>query len=480
MTRRRGPRERRILLRSRIALTTALVVALSIAGVSVVAWLVTEHNLRAQLDESLTGALPPPPVSGAGESVPSFDSLCTGMAAEKPLQRFVEGIQILRADGSVCVPAGVDQVLTTAADREVTEPVLRDRTTRDGVRVRAMLRPLGGGDVLVVSRSLDDIDAALAGLRTALLVVSLVGVAVAGAAGLLLTRNALRPMARLTGTAERIARTQDLDTPVDVTGRDEVGRLGRAFAAMTDALTESRRRQQELVSDAAHELRTPLTSLCVNVDLLARSEETGRPIPEERRRTLIASLQSQTGEFTELVGELVTLARDQRTLDRAPVRVHAIIDRAVWRANSRSTGHRVEVRVTPWSTMGDAAALERCVVNLLDNAIKFSRPGSVVSVVSAPGWLSVTDQGPGIPEHHRAHVFERFWRAPEARALPGSGLGLAIVHDTVTAHGGTVRLQHTAGGAGTCIRITLPELGSDRRPPTGEGDVRLEDARVVE
>ncbi|WP_410645291.1 ATP-binding protein [Amycolatopsis sp. lyj-346] len=469
MTRRRRPaRERRLLLRSRIALTTALVVALAISGVSVITWLVTEHNLRTQLDNTLTRA-PIPPAPGAADGTPPFpdlETMCRKTAAGKPLQRFVEGLQFLRRDGSTCVPDGVDPVLTDAADLTVTAPTLRDGVTAGGIAVRAMVRPFGSDAMLITSRSVADIDNALAGLRAALLAVSLIGVAVAGTAGLLLTRQALRPMERLTNTAEHIARTQDLETPVDVSGRDEAGRLGRAFAAMTDALTESRRRQRDLVTDAAHELRTPLTSLRTNIDLLARSENARRPLPEAHRRQLIASLQSQSKEFTELVTELVILAKDQRTLDRLPVRIHTVIERAVRRAASRSTRHHIDVEAAEWSTVGDAGALERCVVNLLDNAIKFAPAGSTIAVESEPGWISVTDEGPGIPADDRKHVFDRFWRAPEARAMPGSGLGLAIVADTIAAHGGTVTIDSPVG-TGTHIHIELPvkETGAPEESP---------------
>jgi two-component system sensor histidine kinase MprB len=105
--------------------------------------------------------------------------------------------------------------------------------------------------------------------------------------------------------------------------------------------------------------------------------------------------------------------------------------------------------------VGDAGALERCVVNLLDNAIKFAPPGSAIAVESKPGRISVTDEGPGIPAHHRTHVFDRFWRAPEARVLSGSGLGLAIVADTIAAHDGRGTIE-PAGSTGTRIHIELP------------------------
>lgn len=449
--------ERRMLLRSRIALTTACVVVVAIAAISTVTWVATRHNLRTQLDESLLAGLPPTAVRPPPNAPrPEFGLLCAADMANDDLQRFLQGVQLLKADGTTCAPTGVDQVVTDAYDRLVTTTTLRDGLTRSGTPVRVVLHPLDGGDVLVVSRSLTEIDDILHTLANVLVVVSILGAVLVAAAGQLLTRRALTPMEQLTETAERIARTEDLTTPVTVSGQDEVGRLGRAFTAMTAALAESRRRQRDLVNDAAHELRTPLTSLRTNIDLLVRSERAGRPLPDEERAQVLDRLQAQSREFGDLVTELVVLARDERELAREHVDVAEVVDRAVRRVRSRARDHVLDVSCEPWSVIGDATALERCVLNLLDNAIKFSPAGSAITLRSGPGWLVVTDEGPGLPQAHRKHAFERFWRASHARALPGSGLGLAIVSDTVTAHGGTVRFTPPPTGRGACVRIELP------------------------
>jgi two-component system sensor histidine kinase MprB len=133
-----------------------------------------------------------------------------------------------------------------------------------------------------------------------------------------------------------------------------------------------------------------------------------------------------------------------------------VIERAVGRATSRTTDHDFDVELTAWTTTGDAVALERAVLNVLDNAIKFSPSGSTVRVRTGPGWRSVTDQGPGVPVENREQAFARFWRAPGARALPGSGLGLAIVANTVGAHGGTVGFVDVPPEWGACVHIELP------------------------
>jgi two-component system sensor histidine kinase MprB len=158
-------------------------------------------------------------------------------------------------------------------------------------------------------------------------------------------------------------------------------------------------------------------------------------------------LQAQADEVGNLIGELVELARDQHELARNDATMTVVVERSVQRAAGRAPDHVFDVDTTPWTTIGDAAALETTLLNLLDNAVKFSPPHSVISIRGGRGWLTVTDQGPGIPQEHRRRAFERFWRAPAARALPGSGLGLAIVADTVAAHEGTARFMTRHEGA---------------------------------
>ncbi|MCR3752704.1 HAMP domain-containing sensor histidine kinase [Lentzea californiensis] len=432
-----------VLLRGKLALITAFVVAVAIAGISVVTWLTTEHNLRTQLDRSLLASVPPPRIQiRCDEGVPA-----------EGLRQVLQGIQTLSRNGLTCAPPGVDPVVTSSADF-VTAPVLRDGVTESGAEARVALQPMSTGEVLILSRSTAEIDTTLTTLAGVLAAVSICGVLLVTGTGLWLTRRALAPMERLTEAAEHIARTEDLTTPVTVDGHDEVGRLGRAFTSMTAALAESRRRQRDLVNDAAHELRTPLTSLRTNIDLLVRSERTGRALPQ--RAEVLDRLQAQSQEFGDLVTELVVLARDDRELASEPVGVAGVIDRAVERARSRAHDHLFDVDHAEWSVAGDAGALERSVLNLLDNAVKFSPARSTITVRSRPGWLTVSDEGPGVPFEHRSSAFERFWRAPDARGLPGSGLGLAIVADVVAVHGGSVRFVPRPRGAS--VRVDLPEI----------------------
>ncbi|OIQ73188.1 signal transduction histidine-protein kinase/phosphatase MprB [mine drainage metagenome] len=143
------------------------------------------------------------------------------------------------------------------------------------------------------------------------------------------------------------------------------------------------------------------------------------------------------------------------------VRLDDVVRRAVERA-SRRGDHELLVDLEPWELDGDATALERAVLNVLDNAVKFSPPGSAVRLRLTDGTLTVEDAGPGISEQDRSRVFDRFWRSEHARGMPGSGLGLAIVADTVAQHGGAVAAS-TAPGGGALVTLSLPG-----RPPAAE------------
>lgn len=344
------------------------------------------------------------------------------------------------------------------------------RRTTDSQRVMAVHLP--NNSTLLVSKSLAPTDAVMMKLRWVLLIVGGIGVAVAAVAGGMVTRAGLRPVGRLTEAAERVARTDDLE-PIPVYGSDELARLTEAFNLMLAALAESRERQARLVSDAGHELRTPLTSLRTNAELLIASSTPGAPsIPEAEMAGLRADVIAQIEELSTLVGDLVDLTREEgRNLANEPVDVSEIIGRSLERVRRRRNDIAFDVEIVPWQVDGDTAGLSRAVLNLLDNAAKWSPSGGTVGLRltqrdAAHAELVVSDAGPGIPPEERALVFERFFRSTSARAMPGSGLGLAIVEQVVVNHGGTLRIEDTVPGGqppGTTIYLLLPG-----RPPPVE------------
>lgn len=314
-------------------------------------------------------------------------------------------------------------------------------------------------------------------LRWVLLIVGGIGVAVAAVAGGMVTRAGLRPVARLTQAAERVARTDDL-RPIPVFGSDELARLTEAFNLMLRALAESRERQARLVTDAGHELRTPLTSLRTNVELLMASMEPGAPrLPEQEMVDLRADVLAQIEELSTLVGDLVDLTRDDAgQVVHETVDMSEVIDRSLERVRRRRNDIHFDVDAIGWQVYGDAAGLSRAVLNLMDNAAKWSPPGAHVGITlrqldTTHAELVVSDRGPGIPLHERRLVFERFYRSTTARAMPGSGLGLAIVKKVVLNHGGLLRVEDTVPGGqppGTSIYVLLP--GRRMPAPTAVAD----------
>ena len=384
------------------------------------------------------------------------------MPSDRPAtaDRPVPVVQLIRTDGSGCANTREDEFIrATEAELGVARGevpmVLRDATTAGGDHMRTLTTPLGDGYAVRVSRSLEEVDATMSDLTLRLLLVAALGVLVAGGAGLAVARIVVRPVDRLTAAAEHVARTEDLDVPIEVQGRDEVARLSTAFNSMIERLAGSRRRQRQLIADSSHELRTPLTSLRTNIEWLMRADDRGQPLDPKRRRQIEQSVLGQVDELSTLIGELGALARDEPLREPEPVELDQVVLRAVERAQRRDPSRRFDVAVAPWRVLGDADVLERAVLNLLDNALKFS-DGPIAVSLSA-GQVAVFDTGPGLSGADQGNAFERFWRAPTARELPGSGLGLAIVADAVGQHGGTVFFTDAPGG-GTCVGFALPAL----------------------
>jgi two-component system sensor histidine kinase MprB len=265
----------------------------------------------------------------------------------------------------------------------------------------------------------------------------------------LAARRVLRPVRQLTESVELIRTTGDLAIPIPAEGRDEIGRLGSAFAGMTAALDESVGAQRRLVADASHELRTPLTSLTVNLELLAED------LTDAQAPHLAAEALDQAGELTTLINDLVDLARyGQPAFHTEDVRLDLVAERVAARATRRAGQIKFDLTCAPTLVHGDPDALERAVANLVDNAVKWSPDGGLVLISVKEGTLDVADAGPGIPDSDLEFVFDRFYRSPAARAHPGSGLGLAIVRQVAEAHGGTAEAVPCSTGA--LLRLKLP------------------------
>ncbi|GGU66943.1 two-component sensor histidine kinase [Streptomyces albospinus] len=472
-------RYHRLPLRSRLALLTAVAVAFAVALSAAACWLITRDRLTEQLDTTLST------VDVNSEYVQALSTRCvTGTLPNVRFQPTPYTIQLVTPSGYVCTSPDKWQIPAQRKDKAVADGRLAGavHTTKDvnGTEMRVSTVPYRGPGTdiqdshlaISVAAPMDQVTDPLNQLALVLLVVAGVGVLGAATAGLWVARAGLKPVDRLTDAVEHVARTQDLTIRIPTDGEDEIARLSRSFNAMTAALAASRELQQQLIADAGHELRTPLTSLRTNIDLLERSERSGRQIPAADKEALLTSVKAQMGELAALIGDLQVLSRPPENGFGAPsaavrvVALHDIVGSALERARLRGPSLAITADLDPWFVRAEPAALERAVVNLLDNAVKFSPSGGTVEVRLKSGALTVRDHGPGIPENELPHVFERFWRSPSARSLPGSGLGLSIVARTAEQAGGGVRLRNAPGG-GTEALLTMP--GAATPPPETPG-----------
>ncbi|WP_084704169.1 sensor histidine kinase [Phaeacidiphilus oryzae] len=393
---------------------------------------------------------------------------------------------LILADGTVACPSAADDRALQPGSHEIAAAAsgtrgpgavssYHDGVTRAGTKVRVYVQSVGdlvdrttgqdiGNAAVAYTQDLGPVTAELRRLAVILIAVAALVIMGAWAAGLFVARTALKPVDRLTEAVEHIARTEEVGTTIPVEGEDEIARLSESFNSMSTALASSRERQSQLIADAGHELRTPLTSLRTNVDLLVRSEESGRDLPVETRSRLIRNMKAQMVELSTLIGDLLQLARPSRPQGSAPLQVvpwHDLVARALDRAKLRGPAITFETDLQPWYVRADPHTLERAVMNLLDNAVKFSPSDGRIDVVLRDGRLTVRDRGPGIPQDELPYVFERFWRSPSARQMPGSGLGLAIVAQTVRDIGGEVTMDRAEPGA--LAAVVLP--GAPTPPP---------------
>jgi len=443
-------------LASRVTLLATIAVGLSVAFVSIGAYVTVRKQLQDSLDRQLIDR---------AHSAAQYDFLEQVADIKVPADALGAAdvrIVLLQADGfGVILDDQPSQLRLGAPElavaRGTSEQSLRTATL-DGEEFRVVAVPTEGPDsrALVILQSLDERDRLLSRLGIVTMLFGGLGVLGAGIAGWGVARNGLRPVRNLTTSVEGIARTEDL-TPLPVEGDDEIARLASAFNEMLIALDASRERQRRLVADAGHELRTPLTSLRTNVDLLTQIDSTAGPtIDPQARAELLDDIRAQIDELTTLIGDLTELSRPEPLSPVVEeVELTEVLDSAVGRVRRRAPGITFDVEAEPWWLVGETTALERAITNVLDNAAKWSPPGGTVTIRLADGALTVDDEGPGIKDADRPHVFERFWRAEESRTMAGSGLGLSIVAQVADLHSGRVEVDTSPAG-GTRLTLTLP------------------------
>ena len=346
---------------------------------------------------------------------------------------------------------------------------------------RVVVRELGlqpSGEVwLLYARPLSDVDHTLGRVQLILLLGVLGGTVLALIAGRAAARRAMRPIVELGDAAREIERTRDPSRRMpQPEADDEVAELARTLEGMLGALDEARSdtqamldRQREFVADASHELRTPLTSVLANLELLTEELEG------ERAETAEAALRS-TRRMRRLVGDLLLLARAdaQRVQPCRLTDLGEVLVEAAAELGPMAERHELSIDAEPAIVTGVRDELHRLALNLLENAVRHTPPGTRVCASTetrdGAAVLVVADEGPGIPPELRQRVFERFVRGGRDGGR-GSGLGLAIVRAVAESHGGTVALQPNASGTGTRFVIAIPSVLATEPDYAGAAEV---------
>jgi two-component system sensor histidine kinase MprB len=459
-------------LRTRIAATAAVAVALVVVIAAVAIYLGVRAELRSEVDNSLRdraaqfrrlagergpspddarggGGRPPPPAFGdGGRELPSLPPQPFG-GPEGFVQLVLPSGQAVRrpgADDALPVDARARRIARSGSGEFFTD------MTVSGTHLRVLTRALPRRGAIQLARPLDEVDRQLDRVLLVLLLVGAAGVALGAALAAVVARTALAPIGRFTRRTEELAGDPDPSHRIDAHGTDELGRLARSFNATLDALERSVEAQRQLVADASHELRTPIATLRANIQTLEHAER----LPPAERDSLRADIVAELDDLTALVADIVELARGAKPGELVDdVRLDEIVEIVASRARARApNGATVEVSTEPTLVRGEPERIQRAVSNLVDNALKWSPVGGTVEIDVADGALSVRDHGPGFEDADLPHVFDRFYRAHNARALPGSGLGLAIVRQAAEAHGGDVEASNAPGG-GALVRVSF-------------------------
>jgi two-component system sensor histidine kinase MprB len=453
-------------LRVRMGLAAGVAVAIAVVAVAVSSYEGMRSELLGQIDHSLQGLArsvrPPrggggaPPAPEGNGPVQSLD--CDhglGLEGGGPGYGGAAGLrQFVTSDGRVCPNAGGSTQLPVDAHVRAVAATGHGQyysdVTVSGHRLRMLVTGAQDG-ALQVALPLGDVEKALSHQLLLLALISAGGIAFAALLGILVARTALAPITRFTRRTESVAASAEQleHQRLEVRGNDELARLARTFNTTLEALERSVQAQRNLVADASHELRTPIASLRANLQLL-RDEALLSP---EDRAALRADMIDELDELTHLVGDVVELARGSKQGgELGDVRVDRIVADAVERARRRAPGLTFWESLEPTLLNGDGDRIARAVINLLDNAAKWSPEGGSVEVDLKDGTLTVRDHGQGFQEEDLPFVFDRFHRAKTARAKPGSGLGLAIVRQAAEAHGGFAEASNAPDG-GAVMRI---------------------------
>lgn len=460
-------------LRRRIAAATAVAVAAVAVAVAVISYVSTRSHLigevKAELRERAQGALMPhghpggPEGGGPPSEQPGHFRPPPGPGLGGPAGYF----QVVEPDGRV----------TFGRELPITQQVLDLARRRSGsffadthvhgthVEIYTVWDPFDR-HVVQVALPLTEADSVLRGLLLPYGLLIGGGIVFALLLGTGVSRSALGPIGRFLRATKDV--TSELEHPrrLEETGPAELRQLAASFNRTLDALERSIGAQRNLVADASHELRTPIAALRSNIQIFLESER----LPGPEREGLQESILAELDELTQLVDNVVELARDSApSIQREEIELDSIVRDAVERTRRRAPTITFNLDLDPTVIHGAPDRIGRAVTNVIDNARKWSPAGGAIDVRLRDGLLAVRDRGPGFADQDLPHVFDRFYRAADARRLPGSGLGLAIVSQAARSHGGTARASNAPGG-GALVEVSFGAPVA--QPETGERSSR--------
>lgn len=464
-------------LRLRLTLLSTLLPGIALLGFGLVVYIITANNLYEGVDDLLdrrasevrryvrSNPLTLDDAPGQGDSSAHFaadDFSTSGVYVE------VFSVRGDRVDRSQNLGTRDLPVPPPVTSTDSTEPESSHRTYRVAgqERVRVLHAPIvEDGQVtgwIAIGQSLHSVDVALSDLRNLMLIGGVGVLLIVAAAGYVLSGRGLRPLTAVAETARQISETGDFSRRIDIKREaGEVERLGRTFNDMIGTVQRTFDAQRSFLADSSHELRRPLTIVRGNIDLLANPN-----LDEEGRRESLEEMRIEAERMSSLISDLLLLSRIdvRQALQARPVDFARLVREEVRRRRAPDPHARLEVHVDePLSVEGDEGRLRQMVSNLVDNAVRYTPPDGHVSVLAERRnghvALEVTDTGIGISPADLEHVFDRFFRAPDAQLFSqeGAGLGLPIVKFVAEAHQGAVTAE-SVPGQGSRFTVTLPAL----------------------
>lgn len=320
--------------------------------------------------------------------------------------------------------------------------------------------------IIQIAVSLAERDRYLSGMSRILITGVSIVLILAFGIGWFMAGLALRPIEKITRTAQLIGAERDFSRRVDHTGpKDEIGELAGTFNGMLSELEGAFRQmkqslqvQQQFTADASHELRTPLTTIRGNIGLLQRDP----PIDDEDRADVLIDTADETERLMRLVNNLLVLARADtgRTLKLGPLEAGSLIEDVCKQMRRLTPQRAIICEPIPAATISaNRDSLKQVLLVLLDNAVKHTQPESEITLSAAIEGeqlaVSVRDTGPGIDPAQLPHIFDRFFQGNTARSGAGAGLGLSIARELVEAQGGTIEVQSEIGH-GSTFTLRLP------------------------